>query len=70
MPDAPKPEAEASLPSPAARLLAGPVSVINVGLEGFAADLTAQKHPVVQVDWAPPAGGDEKLTALLAKLGV
>lgn len=69
MPDAPGSEAEAS-PSPAAQLLAGPVTVINVGLEGFATDLAAQGHAVVQVDWAPPAGGDEKLAALLAKLGV
>lgn len=69
MPEARKSEADAS-PSPAARLLAGPVSVINVGLEGFAAELTAQKLPAVQVDWAPPAGGDEKMAALLAKLGV
>jgi FdrA protein len=69
MPDPSKPEAVAS-PVPAARLLAGPVSVVNVGLEGFAADLVAQKLPVVQVDWTPPAGGDEKLAALLAKLGI
>lgn len=69
MPEASKSEAAAS-PSPAARLLSGPVTVINVGLEGFAADLAAQGHPVVQVDWAPPAGGDEKLAALLAKLGL
>ena len=69
MPDAQKPEAEAS-PSPAARLLAEPLTVINIGLDGFAADLAAQKHPVVQVDWAPPAGGDEKMAALLAKLGM
>lgn len=69
MPETPKSEAQAS-PSPAARLLSGPVSVINVGLEGFATDLTAQKLAVVQVDWAPPAGGDEKLAALLAKLGL
>jgi len=69
MPDTPK-TAAAAQPSAAAQLLTSPVSVINVGLEGFAADLTAQKHAVVQVDWAPPAGGDEKLAALLAKLGL
>lgn len=69
MPDTPKTAAPAQT-SAAARLLTSPVSVINVGLEGFAADLTAQKHAVVQVDWAPPAGGDEKLAALLAKLGL
>jgi FdrA protein len=53
----------------AGKLLAGPVSVINVGLEGFAAELRGVGVPVVQVQWQPPAGGDAKLAALLAKLG-
>ena len=44
--------------------------VINVGLEGFAAELKAQGVPVTHVQWQPPAGGDEKLAALLAKLGM
>jgi len=43
--------------------------VINVGLAGFAADLRAHGIEVVHVDWVPPAGGDPKLAALLAKLG-
>jgi hypothetical protein len=30
--------------------------VINVGLEGFAADLERLGVPVTHVDWAPPAG--------------
>lgn len=34
-------------------LLAGPVRVINIGLEGFARDLAANGAPVVQVDWKP-----------------
>ena len=37
-------------------LLAGPVRVINIGLQAFARDLAANHAPVVQVDWAPPAG--------------
>jgi hypothetical protein len=55
--------------SPAALLLTTPVSVINVGLQGFADDLAGQGVPVVHVQWQPPAGGDPVLAALLAKLG-
>lgn len=54
----------------AARLLAEPVVVVNLGLEGFLADLKANGIEVLQVDWAPPAGGDPKMAAILAKLGV
>ena len=53
----------------AAALLTNPVSVINVGLEGFANELKSAGVPVVHVQWQPPAGGDAKLAALLAKLG-
>ena len=52
------------------RLLTGQVTVANIGLEGFAEDLKAAKVPVVNLDWVPPAGGDPKMAALLAKLGV
>ena len=38
------------------KLLAGPVRVINIGLQGFARDLASNHAPVVQVDWTPPAG--------------
>ncbi len=50
------------------RLLAGPPKVINLGLEAFALELQAAGVPVVHVDWRPPAGGDPRLAALLAKL--
>ena len=50
-------------------LLSRPVKVVNIGLDRFAKELEAQSVPVVQVDWAPPAGGNPKLAALLAKLG-
>jgi len=56
--------------SPAAVLLRTPIRVINVGLEGFAAELTATGIPVIHVQWSPPAGGDAKLAALLGKLGL
>jgi FdrA protein len=45
-----------------------PLSVINVGLEIFYDSMKSQDAGVVQVDWRPPAGGNEKLMALLAKM--
>ena len=51
-------------------LLDRPVKVVNIGLDGFARELEGQGVEVVRVDWAPPAGGDPKLAALLSKLGV
>ncbi len=55
--------------SPEPSLLTRPVMVVNIGLDTFAKELTAQSVPVVQVDWQPPAGGNARLAALLAKLG-
>ncbi|MCE2483007.1 MAG: fdrA domain protein [Alphaproteobacteria bacterium] len=49
-------------------LLAQPPRVVNLGLERFADDLAAQGAAVIHVDWSPPAGGDRRLAALLAKL--
>ena len=49
-------------------LLGGPLSIINVGLEVFAETLEESGFPVVQVDWRPPAGGDQRLTDLLSRL--
>lgn len=49
-------------------LLQQPLAAINVGLESFTASLTAQGAPVVQVEWRPPAGGNERLAAILAKM--
>jgi hypothetical protein len=46
----------------------GPVRVLNLGLELFAETLQADGVEVVHVDWRPPAGGDERLAALLAAL--
>ncbi len=50
-------------------LLSRPVKIVNIGLERFAKELEAQSVPVVQIEWAPPAGGNARLAALLAKLG-
>ena len=49
-------------------LLAASPKVINVGLEIFADTLNALGLPVVQVDWRPPAGGDQRLKDLLSRL--
>ncbi len=48
--------------------LTGPLAAINVGLESFADSLKDQGAEVVWVDWRPPAGGNEKLAALLARM--
>ena len=50
------------------RLLNEPVVVINLGLKKFAENMEDQDVEVVQVDWTPPAGGDEDLVALLDRL--
>ena len=44
------------------------LEAINLGLESFAENLTAQGVPVVHVDWKPPAGGNDVLIRALAKL--
>jgi FdrA protein len=46
----------------------GPVAAVNVGLESFHASLLAQGASAVQVDWRPPAGGNEKLAGILARM--
>jgi FdrA protein len=51
-------------------LLTSEVKVVNVGLDGFLKDLQDCGIAVTHVDWSPPAGGDPKMAALLAKLGV
>lgn len=60
--DSPKPSQRQSL-------LAGPPTVINIGLERFAADLAEAGVAVTHVQWQPPARGNAKLAVLLAKLG-
>ena len=50
------------------RFLQSPLIVIAMGLRDFAESLKEQDVEVVQVDWTPPAGGDEELADLLEKL--
>jgi FdrA protein len=45
-----------------------PLAAINVGLESFSANLKDQGAPHIQVDWKPPAGGNEKLMDILQKM--
>lgn len=45
-----------------------PLAAINVGLESFYESLTAQGAQAVHVEWRPPAGGNERLAALLSKM--
>jgi len=51
------------------RLLTSPLSVVNIGLSGFAIELAQAGVPVTHVDWTPPAGGDAEIAAILARLG-
>jgi FdrA protein len=45
-----------------------PLAAINVGLESFTESLMAQDAAVIQVDWRPPAGGNERLMAILERM--
>ncbi len=45
-----------------------PLSAINLGLDSFAVSLAAQNAEVIHVDWRPPAGGNEKLMGILARM--
>jgi len=49
-------------------LLQEQLVVINIGLRGFKESFEQQDVEVVQVDWIPPAGGDQEMIDLLEKL--
>ena len=49
-------------------VLKQPFAAINVGLESFKESLESQHAQVVQVDWRPPASGNEKLMAILERM--
>ena len=50
------------------RVLSEPLRVVNLGVDLFAENLRADGVPVVAVQWRPPAGGQPRLAALLARL--
>ena len=58
----------ASHPPVSLDALASPLAAINVGVEAFHQTLLAGGAEAVQVAWRPPAGGNEKLRALLEKM--
>ncbi|MEX2160883.1 MAG: acyl-CoA synthetase FdrA [Anaerolineales bacterium] len=45
-----------------------PLAAINVGVESFYDSLKAQGAQAVQVDWRPPAAGNEDLMSILEKM--
>lgn len=49
-------------------LLDKPIIAINIGLNQFAESLEAQEIEVVNVNWLPPANGDEEIMDLLDTL--
>lgn len=59
----------AALPVPVnLEALTAPVAAINVGLESFHESLISQGARAVHLDWKPPAGGNERLAALLQRM--
>lgn len=44
------------------------LKVANIGLEGFYKSVKDQGVEAVHVEWKPPAGGNQKLLDILAKL--
>jgi FdrA protein len=44
------------------------VVAVNIGLNQFAKSLEEQGVDVVQVNWTPPAGGDQEMMDLLDDL--
>jgi FdrA protein len=45
----------------------GPIA-INVGVSDFAESLVTQGVEVIQVNWSPPADGDQEMIELLDRL--
>ena len=45
-----------------------PLKIVNVGLEVFYDAMKDQGVTSVHVEWKPPAGGNDKLLAILAML--
>ena len=44
------------------------IKVINIGIPGFAEDLKQQGVENIHTEWRPPAGGNKKIQALLARV--
>ena len=50
------------------RVFQDPLVVISVGVRTFAESLEHQGVEVIQVDWIPPAAGDQTMIDLLEDL--
>jgi FdrA protein len=61
-------DAKNEFPPVALDRLTEPLAAINVGLESFYESLVSQGAKAIHVDWRPPAGGNERLALLLAKM--
>jgi len=55
-------------PPVALEVLQAPPAALNVGVEAFCESLRAQGAAAIQVDWRPPAAGNEKLAGILARM--
>jgi FdrA protein len=62
------PAGQVDWPSPVALESFADPKAINVGLETFFESVVAQGAQAIHVDWRPPAGGDERLMGILAKM--
>ncbi|TVQ38847.1 MAG: DUF1116 domain-containing protein [Spirochaetaceae bacterium] len=49
-------------------LFAAELKVVNLGLEEFATSVQREGADAVQVDWKPPAGGDQRIVSLLDRV--
>ena len=60
--------AKEPLPRVVLAALNQPLAAINFGLESFTESMVSQHAQVVQVDWRPPASGNEKLMSILERM--
>jgi FdrA protein len=59
---------QTSVASPVLSAFKEPLAAINVGVESFYDSLKSQGAEAVQVDWRPPASGNDDLMSILEKM--
>jgi len=59
---------QAQAPQAFVQAMNGKIVAVNAGVGTFAEALAAQGVPVVDMDWRPPAAGDDRLRSLLDRL--
>ena len=62
------PPPEKPVPAVPLAALHEPLVAVNVGLDSFQTSLAEQGARVTQVEWRPPAGGNEQLIAILERM--